>query len=220
MKGWCNPQIASTLLFREIFREILPNGFGTRAAIATSLAIALLTVSDTRTAADDRSGDLLAGRVAAAGHRLAARDIVRDDVYAIRAIVSAWIADADVDAIISTGGTGFTGRDSTPEALMPLFDKHIEGFGELFRQVSFEEIGSSTIQSRAVGGLANATLVFALPGSTNACATGWDRILVNQLDDAFRPCNFAELLPRFREGESEGQPQPSQTLQTIRSDHA
>ena len=220
MKGWCNPQIASTLLFREIFREILRNGFGTRAAIATSLAIALLTVSDTRTAADDRSGDLLAGRVAAAGHRLAARDIVRDDVYAIRAIVSAWIADADVDAIISTGGTGFTGRDSTPEALMPLFDKHIEGFGELFRQVSFEEIGSSTIQSRAVGGLANATLVFALPGSTNACATGWDRILVNQLDDAFRPCNFAELLPRFREGEREGQPQRNQTLQTIRSDHA
>ena len=168
-------------------------------AIATSLAIALLTVSDTRTEADDRSGDLLAGRVQEAGHRLAARSIVRDDIYAIRAIVSGWIADATIDAVISTGGTGFTGRDSTPEALTPLFDKHIEGFGELFRQISFEEIGSSTIQSRAVGGIANATLVFALPGSTNACATGWDRILRNQLDDEFRPCNFAELIPRFRE---------------------
>ena len=135
----------------------------------------------------------------AAGHRLAERRIVRDDVYAIRAIVSAWIADDDVQAVLTTGGTGFTGRDSTPEALLPLFDKTIDGFGELFRQVSFDEIGSSTIQSRAVGGLANGTLVFAMPGSTGACRTAWDKILRNQLDADFKPCNVAELLPRFHE---------------------
>lgn len=167
--------------------------------IAASLSIAVLTISDTRTAADDRSGDLLAERLTGAGHRLAERRIVRDDVYAIRAAVSAWIADEAVDAVLATGGTGFTGRDSTPEALEPLFDKRIDGFGELFRQVSWSEIGSSTIQSRAVGGLANATLIFAMPGSTGACATAWDQVLRNQLDDTFRPCNFAELLPRFRE---------------------
>ena len=166
-----------------------------------SLAIAVLTVSDTRGPNEDTSGDLLAERLVEAGHRLAARQIVRDDVYCIRAVVSGWIADPEVNAVLTTGGTGFTGRDSTPEALLPLFDKTIDGFGELFRQVSFEEIGSSTIQSRAVGGLANATLVFAMPGSTGACRTAWDRILKNQLDADFRPCNFAELLPRFREVE-------------------
>ena len=131
--------------------------------------------------------------------RTLARALVRDDIYDIRAIVSRWIADADVDVVLTTGGTGFTGRDSTPEALTPLFDKAIDGFGELFREVSYQEIGSSTIQSRAVGGLANATLIFAVPGSTNACKTAWSKILRNQLDISFRPCNFAELLPRFTE---------------------
>ena len=164
-----------------------------------SLAIAVLTVSDTRGPDEDTSGDLLVERLTGAGHRLAERRIVRDDVYTIRAVVSGWIADGDVQAVLTTGGTGFTGRDSTPEALLPLFDKTIDGFGELFRQVSFEEIDSSTIQSRAVGGLANGTLIFAMPGSTGACRTAWDRILANQLDSSFRPCNFAELLPRFHE---------------------
>ena len=166
-----------------------------------ALAIAVLTVSDTRGPDEDTSGDVLVDRLEQAGHRLAGRRIVRDDVYEIRAVVSAWIADPGVDAILTTGGTGFTGRDSTPEALAPLFDKTIDGFGELFRQVSYSEIGSSTIQSRAVAGLANATLVFAMPGSTNACRTAWDKILGNQFDASFKPCNFAELLPRFREGQ-------------------
>ena len=164
-----------------------------------SLAITVLTISDTRGPAEDTSGDLLVERLTGAGHKLVERRIVRDDVYAIRAVVSAWIADAGVQAVLTTGGTGFTGRDSTPEALTPLFDKTIDGFGELFRQLSYDEIGSSTIQSRAVGGLANGTLVFAVPGSTGACRTAWDRILGNQLDADFKPCNFAELLPRFYE---------------------
>ncbi len=164
---------------------------------SVALAIAVLTISDTRGPGEDTSGDLLVERLADAGHRLAERRIVRDDKYAIRAVVSAWIADADVHVVLTTGGTGFTGRDSTPEALLPLFDKTIDGFGELFRQVSFHDIGSSTIQSRAVGGLAGGTLIFALPGSTGACRTGWDEILRNQLDINHRPCNFAELLPRF-----------------------
>jgi molybdenum cofactor biosynthesis protein B len=163
------------------------------------LACSVLTVSDTRTAADDRSGDLLVELIEADGHRVADRCLVRDDIYAIRAVVSAWIADAEIDAVITTGGTGFTGRDSTPEALLPLFDKTIVGFGELFRQVSYDEIGASTIQSRAVGGLANATLIFALPGSSHAVRTGWDKVLHHQLDSTFRPCNLVELIPRFRE---------------------
>ncbi len=165
-----------------------------------ALGIAVLTVSDSRGFAEDTSGDLLADRLQSAGHRLAARRIERDDVYRIRAVASAWIADPAVQVVLVTGGTGFTGRDSTPEALQPLFDKTIDGFGELFRHVSFAEIGSSTIQSRAVGGLANGTLIFAMPGSTGACRTAWDRIIRNQLDASFKPCNFAELLPRFQEG--------------------
>ena len=164
-----------------------------------NLICAILTVSDTRTLADDKSGDLLQDFLLADEHTIAAREIVKDDIYAIRAIVSSWIADKDINVIITTGGTGFTGRDSTPEALMPLFDKHIEGFGELFRQISYSEIGTSTIQSRALGGLANSTLVFSLPGSSGAVTTGWNGILHNQLDINFRPCNFAELIPRFAE---------------------
>lgn len=146
------------------------------------LAIAVLTISDSRTPANDTSGDLLVERLTGNGHLLASRDLVPDNVYQIRATVSNWIADDTTDVVLATGGTGFTGRDSTPEALLPLFDKTIEGFGELFRQISYGEIGSSTIQSRALAGLANATLIFAVPGSTNACATAWDRILQNQLD--------------------------------------
>jgi molybdenum cofactor biosynthesis protein B len=163
------------------------------------LGCAVLTISDTRTAADDTSGDLLVELLERDGHRVADRALVRDDVYQIRAVVSGWIAQPEIDAVVTTGGTGFTGRDSTPEALTPLFDKTIVGFGELFRQVSYDEIGASTIQSRAVGGIANATLVFALPGSGNAVRTGWEKILRHQLDSSFRPCNLVELIPRFRE---------------------
>lgn len=163
------------------------------------LAIAVLTISDSRTPANDTSGDLLVERLTGNGHLLASRDLVPDNVYQIRATVSNWIADDTTDVVLATGGTGFTGRDSTPEALLPLFDKTIEGFGDLFRQISYGEIGSSTIQSRALAGLANATLIFAVPGSTNACATAWDRILQNQLDSTFKPCNFAELISRFNE---------------------
>ena len=163
------------------------------------IRVALLTISDTRSLAEDKSGDLLEAFIAADGHHLANRQLVRDDIYAIRAQVSQWIADPQVQAIITTGGTGFTGRDSTPEALSPLFDKHIEGFGELFRQLSYTDIGTSTIQSRALAGLANGTLIFSLPGSSGAVTLGWEAILHNQLDINFRPCNFAELIPRFLE---------------------
>ncbi|MBL8253532.1 MAG: molybdenum cofactor biosynthesis protein B [Candidatus Competibacter sp.] len=163
------------------------------------LAIAVLTVSDTRTEDDDTSGRILVERLTAAGHRLADRAIVPDNIYRIRAVVSGWIADPAVAVVLITGGTGMTGRDSTPEAVRPLLDKEITGFGELFRMLSWEEIGASTLQSRALGGLANATFVFCLPGSTGACRTGWDRILQAQLDARTQPCNFVELLPRLRE---------------------
>ncbi len=165
----------------------------------SALNCAVLTVSDSRTLAQDTSGALLIEMLTADGHRLADRMLVPDDRFKIRAVVSHWIAEPNVDVILSTGGTGFTGRDSTPEAVAPLLEKVIDGFGELFRQVSFEEIGSSTIQSRALGGLSNGTLIFCMPGSKNACATAWTRILHNQLDVNFRPCNFVELIPRFNE---------------------
>lgn len=165
----------------------------------TPLNCAVLTISDTRSAAEDTSGALLVELLQADGHVLRDRALTRDDVYDIRAVISRWIADPNIDVIVTTGGTGFTGRDSTPEALAPLFDKTILGFGELFRQVSFQDIGASTIQSRAIGGLANGTLIFALPGSSNAVRTGWEKILRFQLDATFRPCNFAELIPRFKE---------------------
>jgi len=163
------------------------------------LSIALLTVSDTRSLKDDKSGDILSKFVATSNHSLTDRHLVKDDIYEIRAITSTWIANDNIQVIISTGGTGFTGRDSTPEAIEPLFDKQIDGFGELFRQISYEEIGSSTIQSRATAGIANGTLIFVLPGSSNAVKTAWDKILRNQLDLEFKPCNFAELIPRFKE---------------------
>jgi molybdenum cofactor biosynthesis protein B len=154
------------------------------------LNIAVLTLSDTRTAENDTSGDALVEMLTAAGHSLVERDLCADNVYRMRAIVANWIVDPDVHVIITTGGTGMTQRDSTPEALIPLFDKLIEGFGELFRQVSYDEIGSSTLQSRCVAGLSNKTLVFCLPGSTGACRTGWNSILKEQLDSRHKPCNF------------------------------
>ena len=158
------------------------------------LQIAVLTLSDTRTLAEDKSGDALVDMLQQAGHQLAARQLIPDDVYQMRAVVSQWIADPAIQVILTTGGTGFTGRDSTPEALRPLFDTEIEGFGELFRQVSYEEIGSSTVQSRCLAGLANRTAIFCLPGSTGACKTGWNKILQEQLDARHKPCNFVGIL--------------------------
>lgn len=152
--------------------------------------VAVLTVSDTRTVETDTSGQYLVDQVTELGHNVAAREIVIDDVYLMRAQVSQWIADPTIHTIISTGGTGFTGRDSTPEALKPLFDKQIDGFGELFRHLSSADIGTSTVQSRAIGGMANKTVIFCLPGSTGACKTGWEGILKEQLDSRHRPCNF------------------------------
>ncbi|MDB5560080.1 MAG: moaB [Enterovirga sp.] len=163
------------------------------------LGIAVLTVSDTRTPADDRSGDTLVQRLTEAGHRLADRAIVPDDVEAIRARVRAWIADPAVDAVITTGGTGFTGRDVTPEALEPLFEKRMDGFSAIFHQISFAKIGVSTIQSRATAGVAGATYIFCLPGSPGACRDGWDGILASQLDYRHMPCNFVEIMPRLDE---------------------
>lgn len=155
------------------------------------LNVAVLTLSDSRTFENDTSGQYLVDALLKAGHKLAARELCKDEVYTTRAIVSAWIADPGIDVIISTGGTGLTQRDSTPEALQPLFDRNIEGFGELFRQLSYDDVGTSTVQSRAVAGLVNETLVFCLPGSTGACRTGWSGILEEQLDASHRPCNFA-----------------------------
>jgi molybdenum cofactor biosynthesis protein B len=163
------------------------------------LSLCVLTVSDSRTAADDTSGDWLVAALGEAGHRLHARTLLPDDRYCLRATVSQWIADGAVDGILVTGGTGFTGRDSTPEALLPLLDKTMPGFGELFRALSFEEIGTSSLQSRAFAGLANGTFLFALPGSTSACRTAWENIIRAQLDARTRPCNLATLRPRLKE---------------------
>ena len=161
--------------------------------------IAVLTVSDTRTLDDDKSGDMLVDRIAGAGHELAAREIVPDDRDAIVAKLEEWIADPEVDVVLSTGGTGVTGRDVTPEAFASVYEKEIAGFGELFRMLSYEKIGTSTIQSRATAGVAGGTYLFALPGSPGACRDAWDDILVHQLDYRFMPCNFVELMPRLME---------------------
>ncbi len=163
------------------------------------LGIAVLTVSDTRGLAEDRSGDTLVGRLTEAGHRLADRAIVPDDVEEIRAKVRAWIADPAVDVVITTGGTGFTGRDVTPEALEPLFEKRMDGFSTIFHQISFGKIGVSTVQSRATAGVAGATYIFCLPGSPGACRDAWDGILASQLDYRHLPCNFVEIMPRLDE---------------------
>jgi molybdenum cofactor biosynthesis protein B len=159
-----------------------------------TLNVAVLTVSDTRTRDTDTSGQFLEDALLEAGHNLADRTIVIDDIYRIRAVLSAWIADPDMHSVLVTGGTGFSGRDSTPEAVQPLFDKTIEGFGEVFRALSFEEIGSSTVQSRALAGLANRTAIFCMPGSTGACKTAWNGLIRDQLDIDHRPCNFVKVL--------------------------
>jgi len=161
--------------------------------------IAVLTVSDSRSLDDDRSGDTLVARLTDAGHTLADRQIVRDDVDAIRTVVRGWIADPGIDAVITTGGTGFTGRDVTPEALEPLFEKRMDGFSEVFHRISYDKIGTSTIQSRATAGVAGATYIFVLPGSPGACKDAWDAILGPQLDYRHMPCNFVEIMPRLDE---------------------
>jgi molybdenum cofactor biosynthesis protein B len=161
--------------------------------------IAVLTVSDTRTEKDDKSGDLMAGMIVESGHHVATRDIVRDDVAQIRAKVQGWIADPDIDVVITTGGTGFTGRDVTPEAVRPLFEKEIDGFSTVFHIISFQKIATSTIQSRACGGLAGGTYIFCVPGSPGACRDAWNGILKWQLDNRHKPCNFVEIMPRLEE---------------------
>lgn len=163
------------------------------------IGIAVMTISDTRTTADDKSGDVLSRRVTDYGHQLISRTIVRDDVDEIQAMLKIWIDDPEIDAIISTGGTGVTGRDVTPEAMRGIFDKEIEGFGEMFRWLSFAKIGTSALQSRAIGGVAGGTYIFALPGSPSACRDGWDDILKWQLDIRHQPCNFVEIMPRLLE---------------------
>ena len=164
------------------------------ARVSAALKVAVLTVSDTRTQETDTSGAFLEEALRDAGHHIADRQIVIDDVYQLRAIVSQWIAELDVEVILTTGGTGFSGRDSTPEALAPLFDKTIDGFGEVFRALSLTEIGSSTVQSRALAGLANGTVIFCMPGSTGACRTAWEGVLRDQLDSEHKPCNFVGVL--------------------------
>ena len=173
------------------------HGGGEREFLPVSIAV--LTVSDSRDEQTDKSGKLLVERLTAAGHRLAEKRIVPDDVYRIRAVVSGWIADPQVNVVITTGGTGVTGRDGTPEAVAPLLDKLLDGFGEMFRSISYADIKTSTLQSRALAGVANGTYVFCVPGSSGACATAWDSLIVAQLDLRTRPCNLVELMPRLRE---------------------
>ena len=165
----------------------------------SSVSIALLTVSDTRDENNDKSGKLLADRLRSDGHNLYEKFILPDNIYRVRAQVATWISDPEVQTIISTGGTGLTGRDGTPEAVIPLFDKEIEGFGEVFRTISYEEIGTATMQSRCVAGVSNGTYVFCLPGSSGACATGWDKPIGPQLDSTNQPCNLVDLMPRLSE---------------------
>ena len=164
-----------------------------------ALQIAVLTVSDTRDETTDGSGDALVTALTTAGHHVAERTIVKDDIYRVRAEVSGWIADESVDVVLTTGGTGLTGRDGTPEAVSPLLDKIIDGFGELFRAISYHDIGTSSLQSRCIAGVANGTYIFCLPGSTNACTTAWDKLISSQLDSRTGPCNLADLMPRLRE---------------------
>lgn len=163
------------------------------------LGIAVLTATDTRTEAEDKSGRLLVERLETAGHECIEKRLVPDDIYRIRAVVSEWIVRDDISVVLTTGGTGVTGRDGTPEAVSPLLDKQIEGFGEMFRVLSYEDIKTSTLQSRALAGVANGTYIFCLPGSSGACALGWDALISHQLDYRTRPCNLVELMPRLRE---------------------
>lgn len=161
--------------------------------------IAVLTASDTRTEAEDTSGKALVSRLEKAGHKLADKQITRDDIYQIRAVVSGWIADPEVQVVITTGGTGVSGRDGSPEAILPLLDKRLDGFGEMFRALSYDDIGTSTLQSRTLAGVANGTYVFVLPGSTGACKLAWEKLIIHQLDYRTRPCNLVEMMPRLLE---------------------
>lgn len=179
----------------------MPQAFVTE---PTALQIAVLTVSDSRNEQTDTSGAYLVEALIQSGHQLAERALVRDDIYQIRARLSAWIADQRVQVVLVTGGTGFSGRDSTPEAVAPLLDKQVEGFGELFRQLSYQEIGTSTLQSRALAGLANRTLIFCMPGSTGACKTAWQGIIREQLDAGHKPCNFVGHLQQSKDCQSRG----------------
>ncbi|MCK5831216.1 MAG: molybdenum cofactor biosynthesis protein B [Methylococcales bacterium] len=163
------------------------------------LYIAVLTISDSRTEVDDTSGNTLADHIAKAGHHIAERKIVADDIYQIRAVISDWIADNTINAVVTTGGTGVTGRDGTPEAVTPLLDKVLDGFGEIFRMLSYQDIKTSTIQSRALSGVANGTYIFCLPGSSGACRTAWDDLIKDQLDSRTKPCNLVQLMPRLKE---------------------
>ena len=177
----------------------MSNAHGGGAREFVPVSIAILTISDSRDEQSDKSGKLLVDRLSGAGHRLAEKAIVTDDVYGIRAVVSRWIADPGVQAVITTGGTGVTGRDGTPEAIAPLLDKVLDGFGELFRSISYADIKTSTLQSRALAGVANGTYLFCVPGSSGACATAWDSLIAAQLDARTRPCNLVELMPRLQE---------------------
>ena len=189
--------LCATLCTRYQFKTVRIMGNNERSFIP--LDIAVLTISDTRTEADDKSGKLLCKRLSSCGHQLHEKIIVPDDIYAIRAIVSAWITNLKPNAVITTGGTGVTGRDGTPEAIRPLLDKEISGFGEMFRVLSYETIKTSTLQSRAFAGVANSTYLFCLPGSAGACAEAWDQLISHQLDYRTRPCNLVELMPRLKE---------------------
>lgn len=184
---------SATMLDSHLFNQLMSD------AKFKKLNIAVLTVSDSRTLADDISGDKLQAAVESSGHALAARDIVKDDQYEIRAVLSQWIVDPKIDAVVTTGGTGITGRDGTPEAIKPLLDKEIEGFGEMFRVLSYEDIKTSTLQSRALAGVANRTFIFVLPGSSSACQFAWDKLISAQLDNRTRPCNLVMLMPRLKE---------------------
>ncbi|MBT8420222.1 MAG: molybdenum cofactor biosynthesis protein B [Gammaproteobacteria bacterium] len=177
------------------------NAHGPRDRYFVPLRIAVLTISDSRTEETDTSGKLLVDRLTEKGHLLAEKHIVKDNIYEIRAILSGWIADPEVQAVVTTGGTGLTSRDGTPEAVAPLLDKEVMGFGEIFRAVSFEEIKTATLQSRALAGIANGTYIFCLPGSRGACRTGWDKLIDAQLDYRTQPCNFVELMPQIKREE-------------------
>ena len=187
MTGFDFSSLVVSMTTKDTSRQFIP------------VSIAVLTISDSRTDENDKSGDLLVGRAKKSGHQVVAKTIVPDDIYQVRAAVSQWIVDSDIQVIVSTGGTGVTGRDGTPEAIRPLLDKEIVGFGEMFRVLSYDKIATSTLQSRAFAGVANATYLFCLPGSAGACADAWDMLIEHQLDYRSRPCNLVELMPRLLE---------------------
>jgi molybdenum cofactor biosynthesis protein B len=198
-RGKRRRKINFDFIYNAFLRFLFDPRFNNKMNQFIPLNIAVLVVSDTRTESDDISGKLLVELAEAAGHRVVAKKIVPDDIYQIRAVISNWIAQDDVPVVITTGGTGVTGRDGTPEAILPLLDKVLDGFGETFRMLSYQDIKTSTIQSRALAGVANATYLFCLPGSSGACRTAWDLLIKDQLDHRTKPCNLVQLMPRLRE---------------------